>query len=77
MLQVGKNFYVVCEERTIECGIDCQKCFEVLFKIFYVLNLKFSDRLIGFFNFFQNFVFQVDCRLYTRVEAFFKHLNNQ
>lgn len=56
---VTENYYIKVDNNIIECENEFLNAFDKFFKIHYILNLKFDNRLSKMFNFFEVFVYKI------------------
>jgi hypothetical protein len=78
MLKVGPSIYVVVEKQALNCGVDPWTAFDVWFKFFFVLNIKYEARLVAFCHFFEKYVYRIKGgRTYASCAKFYDKLTNK
>lgn len=55
-------YYVVVDGHTLPPVSDALKCFDLLFKVHFVFNIKYDERLDSFWKFIQFFYYKIDMK---------------
>lgn len=71
---LGDTYYLKIDDTKVETGTESLKAFDILFKSFFVFDLKYDKHLSKFFNFFEVFVYKTTKVAKSNVEAFYVSL---
>lgn len=59
LIKIGSTFYILIESEYAMLTDSFMESFDILFKSYYIFNLKFPKGTTKFFQFFENFVYKI------------------